>query len=164
MVPWRVRWACTKWHVHYSFNVMPDLFRALQNLIHPVEFPLCGAPFGGFHRAGFCHPNEEGGLFWGDWCKGAVFLQRISGGNRRPQYALGQCGGGKTPPQIRCWKDQPESLGTEEKPISSLRKYELCKALVLYNLDRRLKAVSESFLKGGLPNLIILIIWDDYIQ
>jgi len=29
----------------------------------------------------------------------------------------GQCGGGKTPLWIRCWKDQPGSLGTEKKPI-----------------------------------------------
>jgi len=29
----------------------------------------------------------------------------------------GQCGGGKTPPQISCRKDQPGSLGAEERPI-----------------------------------------------
>ena len=31
----------------------------------------------------------------------------------------GDCGGGRTPPQISSRKDQPESLGTEEK-VSSL--------------------------------------------
>jgi len=31
----------------------------------------------------------------------------------------GECGGGKTPPKISGRKDQPESLGTEEK-VSSL--------------------------------------------
>jgi len=31
----------------------------------------------------------------------------------------GECGGGKTPPQISGRKDQPGSLGTEEK-VSSL--------------------------------------------
>jgi len=44
---------------HYLF-----MTRTLQNLIHPVEFPLCGTPFGGFHRAGFCHPNGNGGEFF----------------------------------------------------------------------------------------------------
>jgi len=39
--------------------VIEIALRPLQNLIHPVEFPLCGPPLGGFHRAGFCHPNEE---------------------------------------------------------------------------------------------------------
>jgi len=35
----------------------------LQNLIHPVEFPLRGTPLGGFYRAGLCHPDNEDGLF-----------------------------------------------------------------------------------------------------
>jgi len=43
---------------------MQIALRPLQNLIHPVEFPLCGTPSGGFHRAGFCHPNGNGGGFF----------------------------------------------------------------------------------------------------
>jgi len=43
----------------YGTYAKYDRIRPLQNLIHPVEFPLCGTPFGGFHRAGFCHPKEE---------------------------------------------------------------------------------------------------------
>jgi uncharacterized protein (DUF2237 family) len=34
-----------------------------KNVIYPVEFPLCGTPLGGFHRAGFCHPKKDEGLF-----------------------------------------------------------------------------------------------------
>ena len=45
------------------------------------------------------------------------FSRLISGGSRRSPAPLsgGQCGGGKTPPQISRRKDQAESLGTEEK-------------------------------------------------
>jgi hypothetical protein len=38
---------------------MQEILRALKNLIHPVEFPLCGTPFGGFHRAGFFTPMKR---------------------------------------------------------------------------------------------------------
>ena len=42
------------------------------------------------------------------------FSQLISGGNRRHAFG-GKCGGGKTPPQVSCRKDQAGRLGTEEK-------------------------------------------------
>jgi hypothetical protein len=74
--------------------------KSLQNLIHPVEFPLCGTSFRGFHRAGFSHPNEEGGLFWAG--VRALFFRNVSVGETAGPDLSGQCGGGKTPPQIRC--------------------------------------------------------------
>jgi len=32
----------------------------LHTLIHPVEFLLCGTPFGVFHRADFFHAKKKG--------------------------------------------------------------------------------------------------------
>jgi len=42
------------------------------------------------------------------------FSRLISGGNRSPDLS-GECGGGKTPPQISRRKDQAGRLGAEEK-------------------------------------------------
>jgi len=47
----------------------------------------------------------------------ALSFRNLLVGETAGPNMLGQCGGGKTPPQISCRKDQPGSLGTEEKPI-----------------------------------------------
>jgi len=47
----------------------------------------------------------------------ALSFRNLLVGETAGPNVLGQCGGGKTPPQISCRKDQPGSLGTEEKPI-----------------------------------------------
>jgi len=44
-------------------------------------------------------------------------FRNVSVGEPAGPDLSGQCGGGKTPPWIRCWKDQPGSLGTEKKAI-----------------------------------------------
>jgi hypothetical protein len=62
--------------------------KSLQNLIHPVEFPLCGTSFRGFHRAGFSHPNEEGGLFWAG--VRALSFRNVSVGKSRRKREEGQ--------------------------------------------------------------------------
>jgi hypothetical protein len=41
------------------------------------------------------------------------FHNLLVGETAGPELVEGKCGGGKTPPQIRCRKDQPGSLGTE---------------------------------------------------
>ncbi len=97
---------------------------ALQDLIHPVEFPLCGTPFGGFHRAGFYHPNEEGGLFWAGG-RALSFQQRIRGGN--PAQSGKRA---KLPRRYVAEKTSPRALELKKSP-PSLRKYELCKALTM---------------------------------
>jgi len=35
------------------------LYEILTKLDSPCEFPICGTPFGGFHRAGFSHPMKR---------------------------------------------------------------------------------------------------------
>jgi hypothetical protein len=50
-----------------------------------------------------------------DWREAAVGFTTYQRGKPQPRALRGECGGGKTPPQISRKKDQAGRLGTEEK-------------------------------------------------
>jgi len=54
--------------------------KPLKNLIHSVKFPLCGTPFGEFHRAGSFHPINKGRLFF-------TSLRGVGPMGRRPRLS-----------------------------------------------------------------------------
>ena len=60
----------------------------------------------------------------------ALSFRDVSMGETAGPNMLGQCGGGKTPRRYVAEKTSPEALELKKSP-SSLRKYELCKALML---------------------------------
>jgi hypothetical protein len=56
----------------------------LKNLIHTVEFQICGTLFGGFHRAASFHPINEGRLFFSSEALELVFSETYLQGNFIP--------------------------------------------------------------------------------
>jgi len=72
-----------------------------------------------------CKATKEGGFFWSNWRKGAVFSQRISGGNPAESGK-----GAKLPCRYVAEKLSPDPwIGKLKKNPLSFMKYMLSKAL-----------------------------------